>query len=557
MRFLKLQTAGGKREVTSRFGGYWPEDGAAENQFYDMRNLCADAAPFLMPRGKRTKVFEGETPQGIHGGEKLLYADAGVLYYNHMAVGEVAPGRKRFVQMGARVLILPDKQVFDTGTQALSAVEARFATVGEATVSLSAWDGSDLGSVTVQATAPEEPADGALWLDTGSSPHRLCQYSAAGLCWTVRTDTAVRIAAKGIGALFRAGDGVFLSGCTAESLNGSHILLDAAADSIRFEGLLDAGFVQETPIVVTRKMPDLDFAVEVNNRIWGCNSAAREIYACALGDPFNWNTFAGTAADSYAASVGTLGAFTGAAAYQGAALFFKEGCVHKVLGSKPANFQVTFAPMLGVKAGAAASLALCEGNLLYQAADGVRVYGSGGTTLLSGRWGRDAAGCAGAVGGKYYLALPGRGVLCYDLASGLWHREDAAAVLGFAETGGTLYAQMRDGSVWRMAGEAAAGQQEAAVEWQAVTGEIALRTGAGSYVGGLYLRAMLEAGSTIKVEASYDESGVFQTVYEIAGAAKRTYELPILPRLCESMRLRLSGQGDMRIYRLEKQVRSL
>ena len=162
-----------------------------------------------------------------------------------------------------------------------------------------------------------------------------------------------------------------------------------------------------------------------------------------------------------------------------------------------------------------------------------------------------------AAGGKYYLALPGRGVLCYDLASGLWHREDAAAVLGFAETGGTLYAQMRDGSVWRMAGEEVAGTAEESVAWQAVTGEIALRTGAGSYVGGLYLRAMLEAGSTMKIEASYDESGSFQTVYEIAGAAKRTYELPILPRLCESMRLRLSGQGDMRVYRLEKQVRSL
>lgn len=108
-----------------------------------------------------------------------------------------------------------------------------------------------------------------------------------------------------------------------------------------------------------------------------------------------------------------------------------------------------------------------------------------------------------------------------------------------------------------MAGEEVAGTAEESVAWQAVTGEIALRTGAGSYVGGLYLRAMLEAGSTMKIEASYDESGSFRTVYEIAGAAKRTYELPILPRLCESMRLRLSGQGDMRVYRLEKQVRSL
>ena len=59
-------------------------------------------------------------------------------------------------------------------------------------------------------------------------------------------------------------------------------------------------------------------------------------------------------------------------------------------------------------AGAHKTLALVGGSLFYQAADGVRVYGSSGTTLLSGRWG-GFPGCAGAFAGKYYLYLPERG----------------------------------------------------------------------------------------------------------------------------------------------------
>ena len=68
MYFSKLKQAEGTRQQTDRFGGYWPEDTAGAHQFYGMRNLCVDAYPYLMPRGRRTKVYEGDSPGGIHGG---------------------------------------------------------------------------------------------------------------------------------------------------------------------------------------------------------------------------------------------------------------------------------------------------------------------------------------------------------------------------------------------------------------------------------------------------------------------------------------------------------
>ena len=65
------------------------------------------------------------------------------------------------------------------------------------------------------------------------------------------------------------------------------------------------------------------------------------IYACKLGDPTNWFSYRGIAADSYAVTVGSDGAFTGAATCMGYALFFKENTLHKLCGTKPSDFQLT------------------------------------------------------------------------------------------------------------------------------------------------------------------------------------------------------------------------
>ena len=75
---------------------------------------------------------------------------------------------------------------------------------------------------------------------------------------------------------------------------------------------------QNTPITISRKMPKMDFVIESNNRLWGCRygenndgDTVNEIYCSKQGDFKNWQCFEGVATDSYVASCGTDGEWTG------------------------------------------------------------------------------------------------------------------------------------------------------------------------------------------------------------------------------------------------------
>ena len=66
-----------------------------------------------------------------------------------------------------------------------------------------------------------------------------------------------------------------------------------------------------------RSVPEMDFVIESGNRLWGCKygvvdgKAVNEIYASKLGDFKNWNCYAGRSTDSYVATRGSDGPFTG------------------------------------------------------------------------------------------------------------------------------------------------------------------------------------------------------------------------------------------------------
>ena len=77
--------------------------------------------------------------------------------------------------------------------------------------------------------------------------------------------------------------------------------------------------------------------------------AVNEIYACALGDFRNWNSFAGLSTDSYAAARGSDGPFTGAAACMGGVVFFKESCMERIYPAAGGGHQIVTVPCSGVR----------------------------------------------------------------------------------------------------------------------------------------------------------------------------------------------------------------
>ena len=54
-------------------------------------------------------------------------------------------------------------------------------------------------------------------------------------------------------------------------------------DYIVVTGIIDEALTQSEPVTLERRVPDMDYVTQCNNRIWGCSSASHEIYACKLG----------------------------------------------------------------------------------------------------------------------------------------------------------------------------------------------------------------------------------------------------------------------------------
>ncbi|MBD9241434.1 MAG: hypothetical protein EGQ64_03925, partial [Ruminococcaceae bacterium] len=322
-------------------------------------------------------------------------------------------------------------------------------------------------------------------------------------------------------------------------------------------------------ITARRRVPKLEYVTENSNRVWGCNSEENTIYSCKLGDPTNWYSYNGIASDSYAVNVGSDGPFTGAATCMGYVLFFKENGLHKLYGSRPADYQLVSVQCRGVAKGASKSLCVLAEVLYYLSPDGVMAWdGSLPVKISGGLTGSWLVNVREAVGGvmdtRYYLHLkvPSRKqtrLLVYDTERRLWHEEDTAGeteMNGWAMCstgrqlyqwdGKTLWATEPDYETDRDSDEAKAGL-ETTVRFDAVSGDIGLKTPADKYISRVTLRVDALAYSVVTLQASYD-GGAWETLGEAAVLKKYTrVNLPFMPARHDTMRLRLTGTGQIAV----------
>ena len=226
-------------------------------------------------------------------------------------------------------------------------------------------------------------------------------------------NTFTKISREGIGKGFNVDDWVRLSlfEGEAEKLNSSYKILEVSDDYIVINHELIKSIEYTGAMKIERKMPcDMDFLVVSDNRVWGCSSENNRIYSSRLGDMTNWEAYGdGISTDSYWADVSTEGEFTGAAVSAGAIYFFKENCIHRIMGTKPRNFTISVYEDMGIQKGSEASVIWVKDRMFYHSPRGVCVYSPGGEPSVisdeafgSQRY-RDAV--AGKHKDKYYISL--------------------------------------------------------------------------------------------------------------------------------------------------------
>ena len=285
--------------------------------------------------------------------------------------------------------------------------------------------------------------------------------------------------------------------------------------------------------------------------------AVNEIYACKLGDFQNWNSFMGLATDSYAVSVGTDGQFTGAVTHLGYPCFFKENVLHKVYGDYPANYRVQDTACRGVQKGCERSLAIVNEVLFYKARSGVCAYDGSLPWEVSTQFGNELY--SQAVGGshrnKYYISMAdAKGqyhLFVYDTANVMWHKEDDLKAECFCSCDDEMYA-LADGNILAMLGSGT--QEEAGVEWMVQTGEIGLSSPDMKYTSRMNVRMSLALGATVEFYVQYDLNEEWNHICTMTGTSLRSFSVPIRPKRCDHMRLKIVGKGEARIYSITKTI---
>ena len=578
MKYSKLPVRSINRNMVDTFNGYNHNLRIGEGEFFDMKNMTSDYYPLISPRGKRGVYASPENPQGLIAKDNLCYVDGTNFVINEypvdMGLSTAADDcPKQLISMGAYVIIMPDKKYINTmDLTDFGNMEASFVTSSDVTFALCTIDGETYSGATVSATEPESPENLALWIDTSSSPHALKKYSRSSEMWVTIASTYIKISSPGIGAAFQQYDGVTISGVLDENLqdlNSNMVIWSRGDDYIVVVGILDAVTIQsidDGAITVERRLPHMDFIAESENRLWGCRygvarngEVVNEIYASKLGDFKNWNCFMGISTDSWVASCGTDGQFTGALAMPGYVVFFKENCLHKVYGNYPANFQIQTTICRGVQRGCERSLAIVNEIIYYKARHAICAYDGSLPTEISAAMGEERYNnaVAGAHGNKYYISMEDSSgnyqLFVFDTAKRMWHKEDNLRVDAFCSCREELYCiDHETKQIITMLGSGTTDAEN--VSWMVQTGIIGTDMPDMKYISRLTVRMSLEVGSRVRFFAQYNSMGGWEPLGTIGGTNVRSFSIPIRPKRCDHMRLRIEGTGEAKIYSITKTI---
>ncbi len=633
------------QQVTDTFGGYNHNLKIPEGEFYEMENLCGDDYPLLATRKQRnTLQVSAENLQAMVSKGDELYYIAGYdsttktcgFYAGDEKVMDLAyaGGLKRFVSMGAYLLIWPDKVWYNTSDGTHGNMEKMFSAAAGTYLdhnltSSSGPDGQEVYGIYVlwyirpcsrdgkivyttganygekrvvvvdgieyhylNFVKPKEPKNGDAYIDRETRTPYI--YNDISKDWSAQDVPVMWLECKGIGSAFAPGDCIRVSGIDPGTYSGLNVG-DNPSDGVYREVLvtgenyivLDAyapaeahGIMNDTPpaegyVKAAMDIPDMDYVIEAQNRLWGCKygtvngKLVNEIYASALGRFDVWRKYAGVSTDSYAASIGSDGRWTGAVNYQGYPLFFKEDRMHKVYVSASGAHRIQEYTMRGVQPGGAKSLAVVNGVLFYKARDCVCAYdGSGAPTDVSEKLNLNSlsrpgstTSIAAAYRDKYYLYLqmntpPGSRLLVLDTRRGAWYRENLpiGSIIDFTEFMGSLLCAA--GGIEEIAHDNQVseliGTEEGNVAWSCETGLIGYSTVEQKYVSRFNIRMSLARDAYMDVLVQYDSDGVWHNQGRIQGVGTRTFMLPVRPRRCDHFRIRLEGSGNVRIYSFAK-----
>lgn len=319
-------------------------------------------------------------------------------------------------------------------------------------------------------------------------------------------------------------------------------------------------------------VPDIDYAIVHNNRIWGVKGSY--IYASANGWAMGSASPAGVQGwvpgyddAGYPNDIGACwfevasdGDFTGISSWDDRIVALKRDMHYEVTGSLPSNYELSTVSRLG----AINNNTICEvnGKLYYLSPSGVQSYGGGYevnvSRNLNENWGlipkysnTDECMCgAGSDGTRYYLSCTFFGssrtvTYVYDTNLDVWTEYIGFSPMYYSQSGGLLYGMSLDGDFKAVKTVLPCSET---VNWSFSFSD---------YDGSLFrqtkpvmlvLKLRGEIGAKVAIEMTNREGEDFEEIKEITLTDKLMQDVRCpLQRGGEHI-FRVSGTGDVIVY---------
>lgn len=312
---------------------------------------------------------------------------------------------------------------------------------------------------------------------------------------------------------------------------------------------------------------DLDYIVSEGNRLFACSSNNHEIYASKLGDPSIWKQFIGVSTDSYAATVGSPGKFTGAAVFNNTPIFFKENCIHRVTGNTPSSYNISYDYYDGILDGCDKSVKRVGNYLIYYSKGGFVYYTGNQPERIDLSLGdkRYKKVIAGEKEGHYIaigidIDTNKAYMLDYDMTMNQWYKHSCENVQAMVNVSNDLFLIKNTGTSqsWiaviegfgRNLNKMLQVSSEGDFSWYAESGWLIKESINKKYISKLLFKMHLDPLADIRIYFKYDYNNEWELVksYSNTDDYPETLSLPLIPQRCESMQYKIEGKGKVLIY---------
>ena len=315
---------------------------------------------------------------------------------------------------------------------------------------------------------------------------------------------------------------------------------------------------------------DLDFIVQEGNRLFACSSNKHEIYASKLGDPSIWKQFIGISTDSYAATIGSPGKFTGAAVFNNTPIFFKENCIHRVTGNTPASYNISYDYYDGIKDGCSNSIVRVGNYLIYYSKGGFVYYTGNQPERIDRQLGdkRFKNIFAGEKEGHYIAAVVEQEtnktyLLDYDMDLNQWYKHQdynprTFRIINVSNDLYTFHKELCDDDlqhtfitcIGRNLNESPYATAEDDFKWYAESGWLIKENTNKKYITKMLFKMHLDPDAEISISFKYDYNDEWEEVRTISNTDDypKTEIISIIPQRCETMQYKIEGKGNVIIY---------